>query len=53
MRSKKDAFISAYMYCYGATRAKAVEVYRKATSEYIDAVIESFQKDARDAFYND
>lgn len=49
----REKFIKAYCYCYGETKKKAAEVYRKATAEYIQAVIDSYDHDTRKAFYND
>ena len=49
----KDKFIQAFCYCYGATKKRAMEVYKTATTEYITAVIESAKQDTHKAFYND
>lgn len=49
----KNQFISAYCYCYGATRKKALEIFKNATVDYIIAVIESQKLDTHNAFFND
>lgn len=49
----KNTFISAYMYCYGATKRDAEKAYKNANIEYIRAIIESLKNDAKSAFYND
>ena len=49
----KKRFIDAYIYCYGGTRKQAENVYKNAGSEYIKAVIASYEIDAKKAFFND
>lgn len=51
-RTETD-FITAYCYCYGASRDKARKVYKTATRSYICAVIASFEKDVMSAFCDD
>ena len=51
-RTETD-FITAYCYCFGESRAKAREVYRRADYNYICAVIASFEKDVMSAFCED
>ena len=49
----KNTFISAYIYCYGATKREAEKAYKNASINYIQAVIDSMKTDAKKAFYND
>lgn len=49
----KERFITAYKWSYGATRKEALEVYRKATPEYINAIIDGFELNAKKSFYDD
>ena len=51
-RTETD-FVTAYCYCYGTSRAKAKEVYKRADNSYINAVIASFEKDVMSAFCED
>lgn len=52
-RPNKADFISAYCYAYGATKAQAGEVYKTASPDYIQAIIDSMKQDAKRTFYND
>ncbi len=49
----KQKFIKAYCYCYGSTVKEAKKVYKKASKDYIDAIIESMQRDVIHSFYCD
>ncbi len=49
----KNKFITAYMYAYGCTKKKALETYKSASAYFIQAVIDNFNNDCHQAFYND
>ena len=49
----KEKFITAYCYCYGATKSQARKIYEIASQGFIEAVIESFEQDAKASAYND
>lgn len=53
MRQRYELFIKAYQSYYGGTKSHATEIYKMATKEYIDAVIELFEKQSKIAFYAD
>lgn len=49
----KNAFINAYIYCYGGTKTAAARVYKNTGAGYHAAVIESAKQDAKKAFISD
>ena len=53
LKPDKEKFVTAYTYCYGETIKRAREVFKSASTEYINAVIESFEHDSKLSFYND
>lgn len=53
MQQRHKLFIKAYQSYYGGTKRHATEVYKMATKEYIDAVIELFEKQSITAFFAD
>lgn len=51
--NRKAKFINAYTLAYGATKKEAEKVYKMVSKEYIDAIINGFNENARRVFYND
>lgn len=49
----KEDFIKAYIWMYGGTKRKAMEVYRTAEESYIDNIIDAFMSNAKKSFCND
>ena len=54
--NKKEQFIRAYQWAYGVSKKHALEAYRDYSKHWphiIDNIIESFDMNARKAFYED
>lgn len=49
----KEDFIKAYVYMYGSTKKKALEVFKTADKSYISAIVYAFKRNAQAAFYED
>ena len=49
----KQEFIKAYMYQYGETKKKALEVYEDAYDSYITETIKEYKDECKKAFYED
>lgn len=49
----KEDFIKAYIYMYGSTKKKALEVYNSTDKDYISAIIYAFKRNAKEGFYHD
>lgn len=49
----KQEFINAYKYAYGSTIKQAIEVWKNASEEYINAIVDGYKMDCRKAFYED
>ena len=53
----RSAFITAYMYSYGATKKEAARVYRDCLINenigYIEAIIDGYYNETKKAFYED
>ena len=49
----KNKFITAYMYAFGCTKKKALEIYKSASASFIQAIIDSYNNDCHNTFYND
>ena len=50
--TKRD-FQLAYRWMFAETLSKGAEVWKKASVEYINAVVEAYRKTFELAFYND
>ena len=46
-------FANAYSYCYGTSVKFAKEVYKSASEQFIKAVIESYENDSRNSWFED
>lgn len=57
MSSNKSMFISAFCWMFGSTKKAAAEAFKEhmdaKDERYIKNVIESFESNARKAFYED
>ena len=58
MRMKdKERFITAHMWLYGSTRKEAATMYNVAAAnaqyKYIKEIIDCFENNAKQSFYND
>lgn len=51
--NRKAKFINAYAWMYDATKKAAEKVYKTASEEYIDVIIEGFEQNAKSCFYKD
>lgn len=49
----KNDFITAYTWLYGASKKGAGQVWKTASEEYKKAIIETFENNAKQNFYND
>ena len=49
----KRLFISAYIWSYGVSKNHAANVYKKASKEYIKAIIDGYLNQCQKLFYND
>ena len=53
----ESQFVNAYTWSYGTTKAKAKQVYRDCKKdgdiEYIKAIVDGFEGNAKKSFYND
>ena len=50
--TKRD-FQEAYKWIFGQTLAKGAEVWKTASAEYCDSVVEAYKNNFRSAFYED
>lgn len=53
MNGKKHDFVTAYTWLFGATKRNAEQVYRTANSDYINAIIRGFMRNASACAYTD
>lgn len=51
--NKKAKFINAYAWAYGTTKKEAEKVYKTASKEYIEMIINGFKENAKRGLYND
>lgn len=49
---KKD-FITAFIYFYGGTKKEAADVFKKASADVIEAIIDGWKTAAKQAFNYD
>ena len=50
MKNNKGLFISAYVWMFGYTKKQAADIYKNASKEYIDSIIESYLYQCQLAF---
>ena len=50
--TKRD-FQIAYRWMYAETLSKGAEVWKKASAEYINAIVEAYRNNFRNSFYTD
>lgn len=51
--NNKSEFIDVYIYLFGGTKKAAEKVYKTANKSYISVCIETFEHNAKAAFYHD
>ena len=51
--NRKEKFITAYAWAFGGTKQKAEKVYKTASKEYVEMIINGFKENAKRGFYND
>ena len=50
--NRKQKFITAYSWLLGFTKREAEETYKTADEEYINVIIDVFERNAKLSFYN-
>ena len=49
----KQRFINAYMRNYGTTKKEAMQTYKTLDNDFITAIIDVYENNAKKSFYND
>ena len=49
----KKRLIDAYIWSYGTTKKEAMQAYKTLDNDFITAIIDIYENNAKKSFYND